>query len=100
MQRVHRGDINSAKISTSGIRAVCRTVIRNYLGRRIEARVRWGESYQKGEPRRSFFPDLAGVVRFVGSRVDGPERPHFARHTRRCVTRLFAEALKLRDRYL
>lgn len=25
---------------------------------------------------------------------DGPKRPHFARHTRRCSTRLFAEALK------
>lgn len=28
-------------------------------------------------------------------RVDGPRNPHFARHTRRCATRLFAEALKL-----
>lgn len=27
-------------------------------------------------------------------RVDGPRSPHFARHTRRCATRLFAEALK------
>lgn len=29
-------------------------------------------------------------------RVDGPRSPHFARHTRRCATRLFAEALKSR----
>jgi len=29
-----------------------------------------------------------------GTGLDGPKRPHFARHTRRCSTRLFAEALK------
>lgn len=29
-----------------------------------------------------------------GAGFDGPKRPHFARHTRRCSTRLFAEALK------
>lgn len=28
-----------------------------------------------------------------GAEFDGPKRPHFARHTRRCSTRLFAEAL-------
>lgn len=41
-----------------------------------------------------FFLTLGQGQQDRASTKGGPMRPHFARHTRRCSTRLFAEALK------